>query len=153
MTHSEKQAKLITAKRPSLAERICEYIHGSNIQQFATLTDALLAEIFNVPRGKLCKRFEKKLQKPLETFLWEQRLFYVSIKIAKRECNADDLPELSQQLGFPGYMDFGERFYKWLGIDPQRYVKIMAENAANRQDQKENTDDQSEHDPHILPAI
>ncbi len=132
MTPSEKQAKLITARRPSLAERICLYIHGSNIQQFATLTDSLLAKIFNIPREKLCQRFEKKLQKPLETFLWEQRLFYISTRIAKRECNADNLPELSQQLGFSSYLDFAERFYKWLGINPQRYIEIAEESAAEQ---------------------
>ncbi len=131
MTHSEEQARLITAKRPSLAERICLYIHCSNLEQFSTLTEALLAEIFNVPREKLCKRFEKKLQKSLETFLCEQRLFYIRTRISNKECNALNLPELSLQLGFSSYLDFAERFKNWLAIDPQRYIEIMEENAEN----------------------
>jgi len=129
MTHSEDQARLITAKRPSLAERICDYIHLSDIEQLATFTETLLAEIFNIPREKLCKRFERKLQKPLETFLWEQRLLYVGIRISKRECNAINLPELSLKLGFPSYLEFVERFMEWLRIDPKRYIEIMEESA------------------------
>ena len=132
MTHSEDQARLITAKRPSLAERICDYIHLSDIEQLATFTETLLAEIFNIPREKLCKRFERKLQKTLDTFLLEQKLFYVSIRISKRECNAINLPELSFQLGFPSYLEFVERFSKWLGITPQRYVEIEEESAAEQ---------------------
>jgi len=129
MTHSEDQARLITAKRPSLAERICDYIHLSDIEQLATFTETLLAEIFNIPREKLCKRFERKLQKTLDAFLWEQRLFYVGIRISKRECNAINLPELTLKLGFPSYLEFVERFMEWLRIDPKRYIEIMEESA------------------------
>ncbi len=133
MTYIEEQTRLITAKRPSLVERICQYIHSSNIEQFATLTEALLAEIFNIPREKLCKRFEKKLQIPLEIFLCEQRLFYVSTRIANRECNAFNLPELSLQLGFSSYREFADLFTKWLRVDPKRYIEIMEEKAVIRQ--------------------
>jgi AraC-like DNA-binding protein len=136
MTHSEDQARLITAKRPSLAERICEYIHNSDIDQFAILTEALLAEIFNIPREKLCKRFEKKLQKPLDAFLWEQRLFYVSTRISFRECNAINLPELSLKLGFPSYLEFFERFTKWLGVTPISYIELSESIAKKHQDKK-----------------
>lgn len=132
MNHSDQQTRLITAKRPSLAERICEYIHCSDIRQLALLSESLLAEIFNVPREKLCKRFERKMEKSLDTFLIEQRLLYIQTSIFNRRCNAANLPELSRQLGFSKYQDFNERFYKWLGITPQGLLEIAEERYRER---------------------
>lgn len=132
MIHSDQQIRLITAKRPSLAERICLYIYNSDISQLAILNESLLAEIFNVPREKLCKRFARKMEKSLDTFLNEQRLFIIHSRIFNRRCNAANLPELSRKIGFLNYWDFNERFFKWLGITPQRLIEIAEERYRKR---------------------
>ncbi|MDQ1354232.1 MAG: hypothetical protein QG657_4541 [Acidobacteriota bacterium] len=124
MTHNNRQTRLITAKRPSLAERICLYIYSSDIPQLAILDETLLSEIFNIPKDKLCKRFEWKMEKSLETFLYEQRLSYIQTCIFSRQCTVDNLPELSTKLGFSSFPDFKKRFLKWLSISPERLIEI-----------------------------
>jgi len=127
MTNNDRQTSLITAKRPSLAERICLYIYSSDTPQLAILDETLLSEIFNTPREKLCKRFERKMKKSLEKFLYEQRLSYIQTSIYTRGCTGDNLPELSRELGFSSFRDFKKRFLKWLGISPQRLIEIAEE--------------------------
>jgi AraC-like DNA-binding protein len=124
MIHSDQQLRLINAKRPSLAERICLYIYSSNIPQLAILDETLLSETFNIPKAKLCKRFERKMEKSLETFLYEQKLSYIQTSIFSRRCTGDNLPELSTKLGFSSFQDFKKRFLKWMGISPQRLIEI-----------------------------
>lgn len=132
MTHNDRQTSLITAKRPSLAERICLYIYSSDIPQLAILDETLLSEIFKTPREKLCKRFEKKMKKPLDTFINEQRLLQIKISIFNHRYTPNDLPELSRQFGYQSYPDFSRRFYKWLGITPQRLIEIVKEKHKER---------------------
>jgi len=132
MTHNDRQTRLITAKRPSLAERICLYIYSSDIPQLAILDETFLSEIFKTPREKLCKRFEKKMKKSLDTFINEQRLLQIKISIFNHRYTPNDLPELSRQFGFHSYQDFSRRFSKWLGITPQRFIEIVKEKHKER---------------------
>ncbi len=126
----EELVNSINNKRISLAERICLYILYNlhcNIEQLPGITESTLAEIFNTPREELCKRFEKTNKKTIETYLLEQKLFYVSTRIANRECNALNLPNLSLQLGFSSYQEFADLYSEWLRIDPLRYIELMEE--------------------------
>jgi len=130
MTPEEELAKLITNKRISLAEKICLYILynlHSNTEQLPGITESALAEIFNTPREELRRRFEKIYKKTIEAYLLEQKLFYVSARIASRECNILNLPELSLQLGFSSYREFADLFTELLLIDPQRYIELTEE--------------------------
>jgi transcriptional regulator with XRE-family HTH domain len=130
MTPEEELTKLITNKKISLAEKICLYILYNlhcNIEQLPGITESSLAEVFNTPREKLCRRFEKANKKTIETYLLEQKLFYVSAKIANRECNAITLPGLSLQLGFSSYREFVSLFTGLLRIEPQRYIELTEE--------------------------
>jgi len=80
MTPEEELAKLITNKRISLAEKIYLYILYnlySNTEQLPGITESSLAEIFNTPREELRRRFEKINKKTIESYLLEQKLFYV----------------------------------------------------------------------------
>lgn len=125
MFQSEKQISLITAKRPSLAERICLYIHNCTPRQLETLSETALAEIFNIPREKLCKRFERKMQRPLETFLCEMKVFQVCRSLEKSKGKAPNFPGLAKQLGFSGYLDFYVLFYSMMRITPHKYNKTL----------------------------
>ena len=132
MRQSEKQLGLITAKRPSLAERVCLYIHNSTPRQLAALSDTKLAEIFNIPREKLCKRFERKMQRPLDTFLCEMKVLQVCKSLEKEKGKAPNFPNVAKKLGFPGYLDFYVLFYTLMRITPHNYYKTLEKRKAKQ---------------------
>jgi hypothetical protein len=132
MRQSEKQLCLITAKRPSLAERVCLYIHNCTPRQLGSLNETVLAEIFNIPREKLCKRFERKMQRPLDTFLCEMKVLQVCKSLEKEKGKAPNFPNVANQLGFPGYLDFYVLFYTLMQITPHNYYKTLEKRTAKQ---------------------
>ena len=110
-------------RKPSISDRVVEFVLNCSDDEFQVLTVSWLARHFKVNRCYLSRRFKSDKDFTLCEFLVREKLFR-SIGILKEDSEVT-IRELSEKMGFANANYFIRIFKRHFGTSPGRYRECI----------------------------
>ncbi len=112
-------------KKEPLSERIMQYILGAEPDQFATLNEAKLAEMFHLNQTYLTSQFQKEMHFTLDFYLSQIKMYKAFFVLSMTEYDKLSITDISEKLGFDSQEHFNSIFKNHFGINPYDFRQVL----------------------------
>lgn len=109
-------------KDSDISTRVAEFILTRNHEELAALDERKLAEVFGINRSLLSRSFKRRQKMAVDRFILRERLYRAFFWIEKARGISGR--ELSRQLRFDRFEDFGREFKKLFLLTPDRFIAL-----------------------------
>lgn len=110
-------------KNSNISDRVLKYVLNCSNDEFQSLTVSKLAELFNVNRCYLSRKFKNDKEFTVCEFLVREKLFR-SVGILKQDTQLT-IREISEKMGFANSNYFIRIFKRHFGTTPGRYREFI----------------------------